>query len=123
MKVSNMPKFEAPKELIDRTYEALEIASNTGKLKKGINETTKAIEREKAQLVVIANDVTPPEIVMHLPILCDEKNIAYIFVPTKKELGEAAGINVPTSAIAISEVGDAKDLVEGIQKKVTELKK
>ena len=68
-------------------------------------------------------DVTPPEIVMHLPLLCDEKKIAYLYVPTKKELGEAAGIGVPTSAIAIVNDGDAKDSIEDIKKKVTELRK
>jgi large subunit ribosomal protein L7Ae len=118
-----MAKFEVPKEIIDQTYEAIEIANNTGKVRRGVNEATKAIEREKAKLIVIAQDVQPAEIVMHLPILCDEKNIAYVFVPTKKELGDAAGIGVPTSALAIIESGDAKDLIEGIAKKVAELKK
>jgi len=118
-----MPKFEVPKEVADQTYEAIEISTNTGKIRRGVNEVTKAVEREKAQLVVIASDVSPAEIVMHLPPLCDEKNIAYTYVPTKKELGEASGIPVGTSAIAIVEPGDAKELVEGLKKKVAELKK
>ena len=118
-----MAKFEVPKEVADQTYEAVEIATNTGKIRRGVNEVTKAIEREKAQLVIIAGDVSPEEIVMHLPILCDEKKITYTYVPTKKELGGASGIPVGTSAIAITELGDAKELVEGIKKKVAELKK
>jgi len=118
-----MAKFEVPKEILDQTYEAIEIASNTGKIRKGVNEATKAIEREKAKLIIIAGDVQPEEIIMHLPILCDEKNIAYTYVPTKSDLGNAAGIGVPTSALAIIEGGDAKDLIENISKKVAELKK
>jgi large subunit ribosomal protein L7Ae len=118
-----MPKFEVPKEVSDQAYEAVEIASNTGKVRRGVNEVTKAIEREKARLVVIANDVSPAEIVMHLPILCDEKNVSYVYVPEKKQLGQSSGVSVPTSAIAIVEPGDAKELVDGISKRVTELKK
>lgn len=118
-----MAKFEVPKEVADQTYEAVEIATNTGKIRRGVNEVTKAIEREKAQLVIIAGDVSPEEIIMHLPILCDEKSIVYTYVPAKKELGAASGIPVGTSAIAITEAGDAKDILEGIKKKVAELKK
>ena len=118
-----MAKFEVPKEVSDKVYEAVEMATNPGKIRKGVNEATKSIEREQAKLVVIAADVSPPEIIMHLPILCDEKSIAYVYVPTKKELGEATGIGVGTSAIAITEAGDAKALVEDIVKKVAELKK
>jgi len=68
-----MAEFEIPKDLVDKVLQALEVAKNTGKIKKGTNETTKAIERGKTKLVVIANDVEPKEIVMHLPVLCEEK--------------------------------------------------
>jgi len=115
--------MDVPKEMADQTYEAVEIATNTGKIRRGVNEVTKAIEREKAAFVIIAGDVSPPEIIMHIPVLCDEKSIAYSYVPTKKELGAASGIPVGTSAIAIVDAGDAKDVVEGLKKKAAELKK
>ena len=60
-------KFEVPEELKEKVLQAVEIARNSGKIKKGTNETTKAIERGIAKLVVIAEDVEPEEIVMHLP--------------------------------------------------------
>jgi len=115
-------KFQTPKELSDKALQAIEVAKNTGKLRKGTNETTKAIEKDIAQLVVIAEDVEPEEIVMHLPALCDEKKIPYIFVPTKLELGRAAGIDVGSAAISIVEPGDAKDLLKEITKKIESLK-
>jgi large subunit ribosomal protein L7Ae len=116
-------KFSVPKELADQVYQAVEMARDTGKLRRGVNEATKAIERGTAKLIVIAEDVTPPEIVAHLPILGDEKNAPYIFVPSKKELGTASGIDVPTTAIAIIEAGNGKEMVEQIANKVKELKK
>jgi len=55
-------KFEVSKELADAAYEALQIAAKTGSVRKGTNETTKAIERAQAKLVVIAEDVQPPKL-------------------------------------------------------------
>jgi len=115
-------RFEVPKELVERAYEALRIARETGKIKKGTNETTKAVERGLAKLVLIAEDVDPPEIVAHLPLLCEEKKIPYVYVPSKKRLGEAAGIEVSAASACIIEPGEAKSLVDEIVTKVQELK-
>ena len=113
---------EIPKDLVDKILQALEISKNTGKIKKGTNETTKAIERGNAKLVVIANDVEPKEIVMHLPVLCDEKKCDYVYIPSKQELGRAVGINVGTASACIIEPGEAKNIVEEIIKKIKALK-
>jgi len=116
-------RFEVPKELADKAYEAVEVARDTGKLRKGTNEATKAIERKHAVLVVIAEDVEPAEIVAHLPALCDEKGVPYVYVPSKRELGAAAGIDVPSAAIAIAEAGEASSTVKDIIERIKELKK
>lgn len=116
-------RFEVPKELADKTYEAVEGARDTGKLRKGTNETTKAIERKHAVLVVIAEDVEPAEIVAHLPALCDERGVPYTYVPSKRELGAAAGIDVGAAAVAIAEAGEAAATVKEIAERIKELKK
>lgn len=116
-------RFEVPKELADKAYEAVENARDKGKLRKGTNETTKAIERKRAVLVIIAEDVDPVEIVAHLPPLCDEKGIPYIYVPSKRELGAAAGIDIGAAAISIVEAGQAKEVVKEIIERIRELKK
>jgi large subunit ribosomal protein L7Ae len=115
--------FEVPKDLNDKQLQLLEKASKNGKVKVGVNETTKMIERGTAKLVIVAKDVQPAEIVMHLPLLCREKNIPCSFIATKKELGEKAGLNVGTSAIAIVDEGEAKKELEEITKKLKELTK
>ncbi len=115
-------KFEVPAELAEKAYEAIRKARETGKIKKGTNETTKAVERGLAKLVLIAEDVDPPEVVAHLPLLCEEKKIPYVYVPSKKKLGEAAGIEVAAASAAILDPGEAKDLVDEIIKAVSELK-
>lgn len=96
----------------ERAYEAVEIAKKSGKLKKGTNEVTKAIEKGQAKLVVIAGDVSPKEITMHLPMMCKDKGIPCVTVPSKEELGAAAGLGLGTVAVAITDAGDAKELLK-----------
>lgn len=115
-------RFETPKELAEKTFEALETARTSGKVVKGTNEVTKVIEREQAALVVIAEDVEPVEVVAHLPALCDEKKTPYIYVPLKNELGKSVGLQVSTSAAAIVKPGKSKELIEDIAKKIKALK-
>ena len=109
--------FEITKELSDKALEAVEIARSSGKIKKGTNEVTKSVERSVAKLVVIAQDTQPEEVIMHIPLLCKEKGIPCVEVPSKEELGAAAGLQVGTSAIAVSEPGEASALIKEFNKK------
>jgi len=100
----------------DKVLEAIEVARTSGKLRKGSNEVTKAIERGQAKLVAIAQDVQPKEIIMHIPLLCKEKGIPCYEVPTKDNLGASAGLQVGTAAIAIVQEGEAKKIIESLKK-------
>lgn len=115
-------RFETPKELGTQIYEAVEKARSTGRVAKGANEVTKQVERGVAKFVVMAEDVTPEEILAHVPLLCEEKGIPYGYVPSKAELGNAAGLPVGTAAVAILDVGTAGEAVEDVSKKTTALK-
>lgn len=106
---------EVNKELQEKAYEAVEIAKRTGKLKKGVNEVTKIIERGQGKLVLIAKDVNPPEIIMHLPVLCEEKEIPYVYVSSREELGNIVGLNVPTASVVIVSEGDASGIIKEIK--------
>jgi len=90
-------------------------------VKKGTNETTKAVERGNAELVYVAEDVQPEEIVMHLPELADEKGIPVVFIETQDDVGHAAGLEVGSAAAAIVDAGEASDDVEEIANKVEDL--
>lgn len=92
----------------DEILEIVEIARDTGKIRKGVNEATKAAERGVAKAVVVADDTDPPEIVMHLEPLCSEKGVKLLRVQSKNELGRAAGLTVSCAAIAITDLGEAK---------------
>ncbi len=115
--------YEVPKEIADAAYEALQIAAKTGAVRKGTNETTKAIERAQAKLVIIAEDVDPPEVVAHLPLLCEERKIPYTFVPTREQIGKALGIDVPAAAASITKEGDATGLLKEIITRIEQVKR
>ncbi len=116
-------KFEMPKELQDKTYEIVELARDGGKLRKGTNEVTKLVERGEALMVVMAEDVSPPEILMHMPALCEERNVPYAYVPSKAELGNACGLEKPTAAIAILDAAKGKPAMDDLADKIKALKK
>ncbi|MFC7114899.1 50S ribosomal protein L7Ae [Natronoarchaeum sp. GCM10025703] len=113
--------FDVPADLQDDAVDALEVARDTGTVKKGTNETTKAIERGNADLVFVAEDVQPEEIVMHLPELSEEKGIPVIFIETQDDVGHAAGLEVGSAAAAIVDAGEASDDVDEIATKVEDL--
>jgi large subunit ribosomal protein L7Ae len=115
-------KFETPADLVNPILEAVRVASQSGKVRKGTNEATKAIERGISKLIVIAEDVEPPEVVAHLPIICEEQNAAYAFVPSKQDLGKALGIDVTSAAAAIIDAGDANHIVEEVVSSIKKIK-
>ncbi len=100
----------------ESVYEVIEVAKKTGKLKKGCNEVTKALEKGQAKLVVVAQDTTPKEIIMHLPLLAKEKEVAYVEVAKKDELGAAAGLALGTAAVAVTDPGEAAEMLKQLGK-------
>ncbi len=96
-------------------YQIIETAKRTGKIEKGTNEVTKAIERGTAKFVAYAKNVEPKEIVAHIPLLCKDKGIKCAEVEDKQKLGVAAGISVGSSCVAVIEAGDAQSLINSFK--------
>jgi len=119
-------KFKIPDKLRDQIKSMLNVIADTkdSKIRKGMNEVTKSIERGQAKFVVMAEDVSPPEILYHVPLLCEEKNIPYAFISSKKNLGNAVKINIGASSITIDNVGTGNEnILDDIIKQIGALKK
>lgn len=82
-------------------------ASNKGYVSRGVKEVVKAIRKGNTGVVVLAGDISPIDVVSHLPVLCEDSRIPYVYVPSKAELGAAAGTKRPTSVVLVS--GKASD--------------
>jgi len=116
-------RFETPGELADKALQLVQIASETGKVRVGTNEVTKSSERAEAKLVIMAEDVDPVEILVHIPMLCEEKRIPYVYVPTRQRLGQSAGLTKSAASVAIVEPGEAKLLLDELTQAYPTLKK
>ncbi|MFX0198082.1 MAG: 50S ribosomal protein L7Ae [Candidatus Hodarchaeota archaeon] len=115
--------YDVPEEVMEEALNILELTASTGKIRKGTNEVTKALERGIAKLVYIAKDVDPPEIVAHLPLLSREKEVPHVYVPTKQGLGQACGLEVPSASVVIVEGGEADEPLKALIQKLIELVK
>ena len=116
-------RFETPSDLSDKALQLVQVASETGKVRVGTNEVTKSSERGEAKLVVMAEDVDPVEILVHIPMLCEEKRIPYLYVPKKQRLGQSAGLSKSAASVAVVEPGEAKGLLDEIANTYPTLKK
>ena len=94
----------------------VEQAACIHQLRKGANEATKTLQRSLSELIILAADASPLEIILHLPLLCEDKNISYIFVSSKAELGQACGTSRAVVACSI-----VKDKNSSLQKDINSL--
>jgi len=105
----------ANKKLQKTIFETISRATQLKKIKKGANEATKTLNRGISELIVIAADAKPLEIVLHLPLLCEDKNVPYVFVESQKFLGRACGVSRPVIAASILSKGP-EDLQTTLEK-------
>ncbi len=111
--------MEVSDEVKKQIIESLkELVNSGGKVKVGVNEVTKALQRGTAKLILVAKDVNPPELVAHLPKMAKEKKIALVYVDSKDQLGNAAGKTVSASSVAIIDFGNAKSKFEELMAKL-----
>ncbi len=92
----------ASSELTQSILDTIQQASHYHQLKKGANEATKTLNRGISEFIIMAADTEPIEILLHLPLLCEDKNVPYVFVPSKMALGRACGVSRPVIAASIT---------------------
>lgn len=119
--MSEFIKFSVPEDLRVLQDETIKKLSKSGKIKIGINEVTKTIERGNAKFVIIAEDVSPAEIVMHIPIISKEKKIPFSYAKTKEDLGKMVGISAKASCVAITDAGSMQKELTTLIDKIEEV--
>lgn len=98
-------------------------ATRLRQLKKGANEATKTLNRGISEFIVMAADAEPIEIVLHLPLLCEDKNVPYVFVPSKIALGRSCGVSRPVVAASVTtnDSSQIKEQVHQLKDKIERL--
>ncbi|KAJ5480026.1 hypothetical protein N7530_005535 [Penicillium desertorum] len=109
--------------LTQELLDLLQQAMHYNQIKKGANEVTKSLTRGTSEVVILAADTSPLAILMHLPLLCEDKNVPYVFLPNKYAIGRACGVTRPIIAVSITsnETSDLAPVIERIRDKVERL--
>ncbi|KAJ3439718.1 nhp2-like protein [Anaeramoeba flamelloides] len=94
-------KPTAPKKLVVKILDLCKSANQCSQLKKGVNETTKSLKKQNIEFVVLAADTHPLEVLLHIPLLCQDKSVPFCFLPSTVELGRSCEIERPMAACAI----------------------
>ncbi|OMH84229.1 13 kDa ribonucleoprotein-associated protein [Zancudomyces culisetae] len=113
----------ADDSLTSTILDLVQQASNYKQLKKGANEATKTLNRGTSEFIILAADCEPLEILLHLPLLCEDKNVPYVFVPSKTTLGRACGVSRPVIAASVTtnEASDLKNMINNIKIQIEKL--
>jgi U4/U6 small nuclear ribonucleoprotein SNU13 len=113
----------ADAELTITLLDLIQQATNYKQLKKGANEATKTLNRGISEMIVMAADAEPLEILLHLPLLCEDKNVPYVFVPSKVALGRACGVSrsVISCSITTNESSQLKNDIEKLKIQIENL--
>ncbi|RKP13925.1 ribonucleo protein-associated protein [Piptocephalis cylindrospora] len=112
----------ADETLTNQILDLVQQASHYKQLKKGANEATKTLNRGISEFIVLTADTEPIEILLHLPLLCEDKNVPYVFVPSKTALGRACGVTRPVIAASVT-TNEASDLIPQILQLKTDIEK
>ncbi|KAI0677527.1 RNA-binding protein [Trametes maxima] len=91
----------AQKKLLKKLHKTIKKASKQRQVKRGVKEVVKAIRKGEKGLLILAADITPIDIISHLPVMAEDANIPYVFVPSKEELGHASATKRPTSCVMV----------------------
>ncbi|XP_055595261.1 NHP2-like protein 1 homolog [Uranotaenia lowii] len=113
----------ADQALTSKIMTLLQQAVNYKQLRRGANEATKTLNRGLSEFIVMAADAEPLEIILHLPLLCEDKNVPYVFVRSKQALGRACGVSraIVACSVTINEGSQLKSQIVTIQQEIERL--
>ena len=110
--VSVIAKPMASKKLTKKLYKLVKKSQKAKRLKRGVREVVKGLRKEEKGVIVLAGDVSPIDVISHIPVYCEDKGVPYCYVPTRKDLGAAAFTKRPTSVVMVQSAEDYKTLYE-----------
>jgi len=121
--LNEISKPLASKKLNKKLLKTVRKASKAKDIKRGVKEVVKGLRKGNKGLVIIAGDISPIDVITHVPILCEESDVPYCYVPSKEDLGTAGSTKRPTSCVMIVKNKDAeyKDLYEECVNEVKEM--
>jgi len=99
--VSVIAKPLADEKLTKKVLKLAKRAAKRRQIKRGVKEVVKALRKGAKGLVVLAGDISPIDVLTHIPVVCEDAGVPYVYVPSKEELGAAALSKRPTSCMLV----------------------
>ncbi|KAF1837808.1 L30e-like protein [Decorospora gaudefroyi] len=115
------PLAENDKE-VKKILKTVKKSAKSKTLRRGVKEVVKALRKSAASdaslsnpsaIVVIAADISPMDVIAHIPVLCEDHNVPYIYIKSRAQLGEASATKRPTSVVMIGKERMGKKAGEG----------
>ncbi|XP_020623810.1 H/ACA ribonucleoprotein complex subunit 2-like protein isoform X2 [Orbicella faveolata] len=100
-RVCAIAKPLAGRKLTKRLYKTVKKASKSKSSRRGVKEVAKALRKGEKGFVVIAGDVSPIDVISHIPVACEDNKVPYAYVPSKFDLGAASQSRRPTSIVLV----------------------
>ncbi|KAL0994703.1 hypothetical protein UPYG_G00126020 [Umbra pygmaea] len=113
----------AHKKLSKKLYKCVKKASKLKKIRRGVKEVQKFINKGEKGIVVLAADILPIDVYCHLPVMCEDRNLPYAYIPSKVDLGSSAGSKRPTCVIMIKPHEDYQEAFDECFEEVSALPK
>ncbi len=113
----------ANKKTTKKAHKLVKKAAGQKQIRRGVKEVIKGIRKGETGLAILAGDIYPLDVISHIPVLLEEKDIPYLFVPSKQDLGAAASTKRPTSVVLIrtpKKDFDGKDIYDALTKEAKE---
>ena len=105
-RVCSIAKPLASKKLTKRVYKVAKKASKAKSIRRGVKEVVKSLRKGEKGLVVLAGDISPIDVITHIPVYCEDRSIPYVYIPSRQDLGSAIQTKRPTSAVLIKKHAD-----------------
>jgi len=115
----------ASKKSTKKAHKLVKKAAAAKHIRRGVKEVVKGLRKGETGFAILAGDIYPIDVVSHLPVLLEENNVPYVYVPSKFDLGAAASTKRPTSCVLVRtpEKGkdfDGQDLLDALIKEAKE---
>ncbi|XP_069507654.1 H/ACA ribonucleoprotein complex subunit 2 [Ambystoma mexicanum] len=111
----------APRKLCKRVYKLVKKACKQKQIRRGVKEVQKFLNKGEKGILVLAGDTQPIEVYCHLPIMCEDRSIPYVYIPSKLDLGLAAGSKRPTCVILVKAHEDYQEAYDECAEEVAGL--
>ncbi|XP_060660939.1 H/ACA ribonucleoprotein complex subunit 2-like protein [Drosophila nasuta] len=120
--INAIAKPMAGKKLAKKVYKLVKKAmKHKTYLRNGLKDVQTRLRKGETGLCIFAGDVTPVDIMCHLPAVCEEKGIPYTYTPSRADLGAAMGVKRGTVALLVRQNEEYKDLYDEVKDELSKL--